>query len=82
MVSLGKEAKRVIAASKVLQPSKLLFPSPTGLPMSDATMSRPMERDGLCYRPRGFRATFRTWAKEVADTPFEVAEAVLGRDRR
>jgi integrase len=75
---LGEEAKKIIAQSKTLQPSELLFPSPTGLPMSDATMSRLMERDGLAYRPHGFRATFRTWAEEVANAPFEVAEAVLG----
>ena len=41
-------------------------------------MSRLMEREGLDYRPHGFRATFRTWVEEQTDTPFEVAEAVLG----
>jgi integrase len=77
-VPLGEEAKKIIAQSKALQPSELLFPSPTYRPMSDATMSRLMERDGLVYRPHGFRATFRTWAEEVANASFEVAESVLG----
>ncbi|WP_216842461.1 tyrosine-type recombinase/integrase [Tabrizicola piscis] len=77
-VPLGDEAKRFIAEAMALQVSELLFPSPNGLAMSDATMSRLMERDGLPYRPHGFRATFRTWAEDVADAPFEVAEAVLG----
>lgn len=37
-----------------------------------------MEHEGLAYRPHGFRATFRTWVEEKTDTPFEVAETVLG----
>ncbi|MES2335920.1 MAG: integrase arm-type DNA-binding domain-containing protein, partial [Pseudomonadota bacterium] len=66
-VPLGVEATKIITEAKALQHSDFLFTSPTGLPMSDATMSRLMERDGLAYRPHGFRATFRTWAEEVAD---------------
>jgi integrase len=77
-VPLGPEALKIITEAKALQTSALLFPSPTGLVMSDQTMSQLMVRDGLAYRPHGFRATFRTWAEEVADAPFEVAEAVLG----
>lgn len=77
-VPLGPEANKIIAEAKAIQASNLLFPSPTGLVMSDATMSRLMERDGLAYRPHGYRATFRTWAEEVADAPFDVAKAVLG----
>jgi integrase len=77
-VPLGPEASKIIDEAKALQASELLFPSPTGLVMSDQTMSQLMVRDGLAYRPHGFRATFRTWAEEVADAPFEVAEAVLG----
>ena len=37
-----------------------------------------MEREGYEARPHGFRATFRSWAEECTDTPFEVKEACLG----
>ncbi len=37
-----------------------------------------MEREGHEARPHGFRATFRSWAEECTDTPFEVKEACLG----
>ena len=46
--------------------------------MSDATMSRFMEREGYNARPHGFRATFRTWVEEQTDTDFDVKEAALG----
>lgn len=77
-IPLAAEAIAVIHAAKPKDNQDLLFPSPTGKVLSDATMSRLMEREGLDYRPHGFRATFRTWTEEQTDTPFEVAEAVLG----
>jgi integrase len=77
-IPLALEAVTVIQSAKLKDHQDLLFPSPTGKALSDATMSRLMEREGLKYRPHGFRATFRTWVEEQTDTPFEVAEAVLG----
>jgi integrase len=77
-IPLVPEAIAVIQAAKLTEGQDLLFPSPTGKVLSDATMSRLMEREGLDYRPHGFRATFRTWVEEKTDTPYEVAEAVLG----
>lgn len=77
-IPLTDEARAVIKAAKLSADQELLFPSPTGKVLSDATMSRMMEREGLDYRPHGFRATFRTWVEEQTDTPFEVAEAALG----
>jgi integrase len=77
-IPLVDEAWAVIKAAKLSEDQVLLFPSPTSKVMSDATMSRLMEREGLAYRPHGFRATFRTWVEEQTDTPFEVAEAALG----
>ena len=35
-------------------------------------------REGYEARPHGFCATFRTWAEECTDAPFEVKEACLG----
>ena len=68
----------MVAVADEIQPSELLFPSPRGKPMSDATMSRFMEREGYKARPHGFRATFRTWVEEQNDTPYEIKEAALG----
>ncbi len=77
-IPLTEEMRSVIARAKQASEQTLLFPSPTGKVMSDATMSRFMEREGLDYRPHGFRATFRTWAEEQTDTEWEVKEASLG----
>ena len=77
-VPLSVEAQRVIDTRPVLAGSEFLFPSPRGKAMSDATMSRLMEREEMTARPHGFRATFRTWVEETTDTPFEVKETALG----
>lgn len=77
-VPLTSEMRSVMGIAKQSSEQALLFPSPTGKVMSDATMSRFMEREGLDYRPHGFRATFRTWAEEQTDAEWEVKEASLG----
>lgn len=77
-VPLSKEAQRVISNRPILVGSAFLFPSPRGKAMSDATMSRLMEREDMKARPHGFRATFRTWVEEQTDTPYEVKETALG----
>ena len=61
-----------------LSPNEYLFPALKEKPISDMAMSTFMKREGYEARPHGFRATFRTWAEECTDTPFEVKEAVLG----
>jgi len=45
--------------------------------ISDATMSRFMERRDMKERPHGFRSSLRTWLAEATDAPHEVAETVL-----
>ena len=77
-ILLTEEALRVIEQAYKYSGSNLLFPSAKGKPLSDATMSRFMEREGYEARPHGFRATFRSWAEECTDAPFEVKEACLG----
>ncbi len=77
-VPLSSEALRVIDTRPILAGSEFLFPSPRGKAMSDATMSRLMEREEMEARPHGFRATFRTWVEEMTDTPYEVKETALG----
>lgn len=56
----------------------ILFPSPSGKPLSDMAMSMLMRREGFEARPHGFRATFRSWAEECTDASFEVKESCLG----
>jgi integrase len=77
-IPLTHEACRVLEAAKIAPEQEFLFPSPRGKPMSDATLSRHMEREGHEFRPHGFRATFRTWAEEQTDAEFEVKETILG----
>ncbi|MEM6416057.1 MAG: integrase arm-type DNA-binding domain-containing protein [Pseudomonadota bacterium] len=77
-IPLTDEAWCVIDQAHQFEGSNLLFPSGKGKPLSDATMSRFMEREGYEARPHGFRATFRSWAEECTEAPFEVKEACLG----
>ena len=77
-VPLSDEATEIIEAARQANETPYLFASYRGKPMSDAAMSVFMRREGYEYKPHGFRATFRTWAEEVADAPREVKEACLG----
>lgn len=77
-VPLSNEALRVIELAKPFARNGFLFPSARKGVISDATMSRMMERRGLSARPHGFRTSLRTWLAEETDAPHEVAETVLG----
>lgn len=76
-VPLSVEALDVIEQAKPLARDGFLFPSVRRGVISDATMSRMMERRGLEFRPHGFRSSFRTWCAEATDTPWEVAETAI-----
>ncbi|MCR8724554.1 tyrosine-type recombinase/integrase [Frigidibacter sp. ROC022] len=77
-VPLSTEALAVIQSARRHARDGYLFPSVRKGVISDATMSRLMERRGLEARPHGFRTTLRVWLAEVTDAPHEVAEACLG----
>lgn len=77
-VPLSKEAVIVVEKAKKPDNATFLFPTNRGKAMSDAAMSRFMEREGYSARPHGFRSTFRTWVEECTDTPFEIKESALG----
>lgn len=77
-IPLTNAALVAIDQAHKFEGSNLLFPPAKGKPLSDATMSRFMEREGYDARPHGFRATFRSWAEECTDAPYEVKEACLG----
>ena len=76
-VPLSEEALAVIAAAEPQRRDGHLFPCVQRGVISDATMSRMMERRGMEARPHGFRSSFRDWCAEATETPREVAEAAL-----
>lgn len=77
-VPLSTEALKVIAAAQRLARDGFMFPSIRKGVISDATMSRLMERREMNERPHGFRSSLRDWIAETTDTPHDVAETVLG----
>lgn len=77
-VPLTEEALAVIDAARNSGSQTLLFPTGRGKPMSDATMSGLLKREGYEARPHGFRATFRSWAEEQTHASFEAKETALG----
>jgi integrase len=76
-IPLSQEALAVIAQVARHSRDGYLFPNVRKGVISDATMSRMMERRGMRERPHGFRSSFRDWCAEATDTPREVAEAAL-----
>ena len=74
----AREALAIIEQAKPLARDGFLFPSVRKGGISDATMSRLMERRGMAARPHGFRASLRNWLAEATDTPHEIAETCLG----
>ena len=77
-VPLSEEAQAVIAEAKRLARDGNMFPSIRKGVISDATMSRLMERRGMVERPHGFRSSLRDWIAETTDTPHDIAETMLG----
>ena len=57
--------------------SGLVFPSPTGRQLSDATLSKLLRENGIPAVPHGYRSSFRDWAAELTDTPREICELAL-----
>jgi integrase len=77
-VPLAPEAMSVIEEARRHARDGFLFPSVRKGVISDATMSRLMERRNMEARPHGFRSSLRDWLAETTDAPHEVAETCLG----
>lgn len=77
-VPLSPQALAIIEQAKPFEREGWVFPSVRKGVISDAAMARLMERRQMTARPHGFRSSFRDWAAEVADAPYEVAEMCLG----
>jgi integrase len=77
-VPLSTEALAILDQAKRLARDGFMFPSVRTGVISDATMSRLMERRQMQARPHGFRSSLRDWIAETTETPHEVAETCLG----
>ena len=77
-VPLSDRALDVLAdATAIVDESGLLFPSPSGRTLSDATMSKLLKEHDIGAVPHGFRSSFRSWCADTG-VAREVAEAALG----
>ncbi len=76
-IPLSQEAQTVITLATPFARDGFLFPSVRKGVISDATMSRLMERRGLEARPHGYRSSLRDWLSTTG-APWEVCETVLG----
>lgn len=74
---MSKEALSVWHIATQFSRDGYLFPGTRKGVISDATMSRFMERSGLKARPHGFRSTLRTWLTDQTDASYEVGETIL-----
>ncbi|MXO02894.1 tyrosine-type recombinase/integrase [Shinella zoogloeoides] len=77
-VPLVPEALALIEQAKAFTRGGYLFANVKKGVISDATMSRLMERRGMEARPHGFRSSLRDWIAETTNTSYEVAETTLG----
>jgi len=77
-VPLSSAALAIVEQAKPFDRDGHLFPSERKGVISDATMSRYMERRQMLARPHGFRSSFRDWVAETTNTPLEIAETCLG----
>lgn len=77
-VPLSSVALEVLEQARPLARDGFMFPSQRKGVLSDATMSRLMERRGMEARPHGFRSSLRDWIAETTETSHDVAETCLG----
>jgi integrase len=68
---------RAQEAGRGQNPNPHVFPGRPMRPMSNMSMAMVMRRLKVPATVHGFRSSFRTWASEVANVEFEVAEACL-----
>ena len=82
-VPLSQAALDVLTeAREIADGSGLVFPSVTGKPLSDNTISKLLRDLSVEAVPHGFRSSFRQWAAEKSNAPREVAEQALAHVNR
>ena len=77
VVPLSKMALAVLDEVSSYAHGELVFPSPRGKPLSDATMSKLLKENGIASTVHGMRSSFRSWCAEQG-VAREVAESALG----
>ena len=79
-VPLSDRAQEILAeALEHSDGSGLVFPSPTGKPMSDSTLSKLVRENEIGCVPHGFRSSFRNWCAENRK-PYDQAEIALAHE--
>ena len=77
-VPLSDRVVQVLTEAQALADgSGLVFPSPTGKPLSNMTLSKLLKDLDIPAVPHGFRSSFRDWAQECTNAPRAVMEAAL-----
>jgi integrase len=77
-VPLSGAAVTLLNALPRLAGCDLLFPGPSGKPLSDVAVSKLCgDLSGLRCVPHGWRSTFRDWAGDATSYPRDIAEAAL-----
>ena len=76
-VALSDQARDIIKLALPFESDGYLFPGITKGVISDATMSRMMQRRGMIARPHGFRSSLSTWLADCTDAPEAVAELCI-----
>jgi len=83
-IPLPPQVIKLLKSLPKMASSKIIFPSPTGKPLSDMALSQFMrgmrDRGELTVEavPHGFRSTFRDWAAEQTAYPDEIRKAASG----
>ena len=77
-VPLSKRCLEILKAAKALNPDfTLVFPSMSGTPLSDMTLTKVLRDLKIDVTAHGFRSSFKDWSAELAMMPDDVSEAVL-----
>ncbi len=77
-IPLSDRALQILAeACQWTDGTGLIFPSVTGRPLSDNTLSKLLREQGIRAVVHGFRSSFRDWCAECSNAPREVSELAL-----
>lgn len=78
-VPLSAQALRVLNEARSFRNNKgqLVFPSPSGRILSQATLPKLFREREIGAVPQGFRSSFRDWGAECTEAPREVCELAL-----
>lgn len=83
-VPLQDQAVKLLKSLPKMAGSNIVFPSATGKPLSDMTLSQLMRRMRekgeltVLAVPHGFRSSFRDWSAEQTAYPDEIRKAASG----